>query len=154
MNQKEIRIFNAYVKNEAYYKKAGFTSNDLFKYHNQEIESDGYVKPKKVYRGNLSPMKPLEEDIKTVIKYSLDESESVVLQMYKHTRKQIVDLLNSINRKEDRYKKMLYKKFPYDYLFEGEYWDCNLSPFGRCLYTLDESGEPKCIFCGEPEERK
>ena len=99
-------------------------------------------------------MKPLDSDIKTITKYTLEDDEKAVLQMYKHTRKQLMDLVNSINRKEKRYKELIYKNFPYDYLFEGEYWDCNLSPFGRCLYTLDNSGEPKCIFCGEPEERK
>lgn len=156
MNKKEIKVFDAYVKieNEEYYKKLGFTSNDLFKYHNQEVESDGYVRPQKVYIGDLPVMKPLVEDIKTITKYILEDDEKAVLQMYKHTRKQIADLLNSIIRKEDRYRKILYKKFPYDYIFEGEYWDCHLSPFGRCLYTLDGSGEPTCIFCGEPEERK
>ena len=41
----------------------------------------------------------------------------------------------------------------YKDIYDGDRWDCNLSPLGYCLYSDDE-GEPTCIFCGEPEERK
>lgn len=156
MDKKEIKVFNAYIEpeDEEYYKKANYRLNDLFKYHNQEIDSDGYVRPWKIYRWYLPALIPSENNIKTITKYCLDEKEIELLEMYKQTKKQLYDLLASINHREEEYKKALYRKLPYKYLFEGEYWECNLSPFGRCLYTLDSSGEPKCIFCGEPEERK
>lgn len=65
------------------------------------------------------------------------------------------DLYNSCKRKYERYERLLINSLPVEVdLYNGEEWDCELSPIGRCIYKIDDCGELTCIFCGEPEERK
>lgn len=163
MNRKEVKVFNAYVevKNEKYYRDLGLSSTDLFDYHNQIVRKDGTVKPNSDAKWKkLKPMKPLPEDIETKFKYELDSDEKMTLSMLKSSTKNAKDLYNSCKRKESKYYDMLEHKFldnygnEFDQIFYGDKWDCHLSPFGYCLYHYDGGGEPTCIFCGEPEERK
>lgn len=157
MNKKEVKVFDAYsVKDsdEKYYKELGIPSYALFDYHNQILRKDGTIKP--LYN-SIAPncIKPLEQNIVTKTKYELDDKEQVVLSMLKHSVKKAKDLYDSCERKYNKYEHLLISSLPIeDTLYDGEYWKCNLSPVGRCIYKIDSSGESVCVFCGEPEERK
>lgn len=153
MKEIKVKVFNAYSCNEEYYKKE-YDVNDylIFEYHNQIIKKDGFVLSNKDWRGKLPKIKPLPEDIVEKTKYELDENERVTLSMLKDTEKQLKNLYDSAKRKREKYEGLLLKQLGED-IFLGERWDCNLSPFGYCIYDY-KYDEPTCIFCGEPEERK
>ena len=156
MKKIKIKIFDAYsVEDEEYYKSLGINEDDLFEYHNQQINAKGLVNPKHHYKNRLKPIKPLQHDIKEYIKYELEEDEKETLQMLKNTMNQAEQLYDSWKRKYHKYETTLIEKLDIDVnIYEGDYWECKLSPVGRCLYTEDFYGESVCVFCGEPEERK
>jgi len=87
-------------------------------------------------------------------KYRFDDEEMIE---YIRLRDNVVYKERELDRAKkvfEKYKMSLFKKhFKGIDVFEGEYWDCKLSPLGHCLYSY-EYDEPTCIFCGEPEERK
>ena len=152
----EVKVFNANVTNEEekYYEGLGIQSYNLFEYHNQILRKDGTVKPKYSSRA-LQPMKPLPQNIETKYKYELDEDEKMAVSMLKSSTRKAEELFDSCKRKEIKYEHMLINKIDFEGpTYDGEHWDCNLSPIGRCIYTTDSCGEYVCIFCGEPEERK
>lgn len=161
MDIKKVKVFDAYEasfnnKSLDYYKSLGLSSSDLFDYHNQILGKNGLVKPcSRAKWRNLNPIKPLEEDLVEKDKYELDNLEKMTLKMLKDSTKQAKDLYDSCKRKQHKFEDMLIQNIDIDKdIYNGDKWDCNFSPLGYCLYSYDESGEPCCIFCGEPEERK
>lgn len=156
MKQVKVKIFsseNIDDDKSTYYQKLGIPSYSLYEYENQIVNKQGYVKPK-YSKQALKLIKPLQEDIKEVTKYELDEDEKIFYSMLKNNIKQLEKILDSNKRKLDLFERSLLSKINKDsLLYEGEHWDCNLSPFGKCVYEFDGC-EYKCIFCGEPEERK
>ena len=153
MNKKEVKVFNAYAVENEYDNILGKNNVHLFEYHNRPINKDGFVEPSKEFKNKLPKLKPLDKHIVVKDKYVLDDSEKLALSILKHNSKSMYQLYDSAKRKERKYITSLYEQLNQN-LFEGEKWDCYLSPFGYCLYTFDEYDEPTCIFCGEPEERK
>lgn len=159
MDIKKVKVFDAYEahhKHFDYYKSLGLTDFSIFDYHNQIVNKNGMIKlrPEAKWR-KLNPIKPLEEDLVEKDKYELDELEKMTLKMLKDNVKQAKDFYDSCKRKQSRFESMLIQRINTDKeIYDGDRWDCNLSPLGYCLYSYDESGEPCCIFCGEPEERK
>ena len=158
MDIKKVKVFDAYEAHHnhwKYYKDLGISDYNIFEYHNQIINKNGLIKPGSKMKG-LVPIKPLEEDLVEKDKYELDELEKMTLKMLKDNTKQAKDFYDSCKRKQSKFEHMLIQRINTDKeIYGGDHWDCNLSPFGHCLYTFDEGGgEYCCIFCGEPEERK
>lgn len=157
MTQKEVKVFDLYSvtkEDEKYYEELGIPTYCLDEYHNQIVKKDGTVKPK--YSSKvLKNIKPLENNITTKVKWELDSTEGETLSMLKNSVKKSKDLYDSCKRKYERYERLLIGSLPVEEdLYDGEEWDCELSPVGRCIYKIEDCGEPTCIFCGEPEERK
>lgn len=155
MNIIKVKVFDAYkaLEHLEYYKELGISDYNLFEYHNQIINKKGLIKPETGFFKKLQPIKPLDEDLIKKDKYELDNDEKMTLKMLKDSTKQAKDLYDSCKRKQHKYENILLNKIDKDF-YDGDRWDCSLSPLGYCLYSEDECGEPRCIFCGEPEERK
>ena len=159
MNKIKVKVFDAYLvedEDKKYYKDLGIDINGfgLFDYHNQIVNKKGILRPHTRF-GILKPIKPLEKHLVEKDKYELDELERMALKMLKDNTKQAEDLYDSCKRKQDRFERMLIQSIDVTKdLYNGEKWDCSLSPLGYCVYEEDECGELTCIFCGEPEERK
>lgn len=144
MNKIKVKVFDAYSVSDSD-EKFYYANIDIFDYHNQIIRKDGTIKGK---------FKPLEHNLIEKIKYELDEIEKMTLKMLKDNTKQARNFYDSCKRKQHKFESMLIQSMDIDKdIYDGDRWDCNLSPLGYCLYSDDE-GEPICIFCGEPEERK
>lgn len=156
MNKIKVKVFDAYEvlgKDEKYYTSMGVL--DVFDYHNSIVNSKGMLKPNKDSSWKkLKPIKPMEKHLVEKYKYELDDMEKMVLKMLKDNTRQAKKFYDSCERKQSRFEHMLIQNIDIDKnIYDGDRWDCNLSPLGYCLYSDDE-GEPTCIFCGEPEERK
>ena len=84
MKKIKVKVFDAYieVKDEKYYDDLGLNGFDIFEYHNQIIDKNGLVYPKKGWR-SLKPIKPLPQDIVEKDKYELDKDEEMILKMLK-----------------------------------------------------------------------
>lgn len=153
MKQIKIKVFDAYIddEDENYYKNLGISDFELFEYHNKRLDKNGLVAPSKIFKNTLLKIKPLDKNVREITKYELESDEKETLKMLKDTEKKAEKLLDSVKRKRRRYRDLLLSKLNYEgNLYEGEYWDCDLSPFGYCIYNEDCD----CIFCGEPEDRK
>ena len=157
MKKTELKVFNAYEadKNIRYYEK--FINFDyIFHYHNQPLDKDGFVHPDCTW-GNLIPIKPKENDLEIKYRYKLEQEEKEKLSALDKQILETQDTIDRLKRKkeelEDEILQEVIKDFDYESIYEGDYWECHLSPVGHCIYT-DDFGEPECIFCGEPEERK
>ena len=139
MNSKEVKVFNAYKCNRL---------PDPFKYHNCVVKKNDKIKD------NITPLDE-EIDIKTVLE--LDDMERATLQMFRNSRKQAEDMLDSCKRKERRYETLLMIEacnkmgINSDNVCIGGN-GCCFSPIGKCAYL--DGDTDCCIFCGEPEERK
>ena len=159
MNKIKVKVFNAYLvegKDKDYYKDLGINTNGfgLFDYHNQIVNKNGMLKPRTKY-GKLKPIKPLEKHLVEKDKYELSELEKITLKMLKDNTRQAKDFYDSCKRKQNKFESLLIQSLDIDKdLYNGDRWDCNLSPLGYCIYEEDECGESVCVFCGEPEERK
>ena len=158
MNKKEVRVFDFYSvtsEDKKYYYNLGLNDYNIMKYNNSILKKNGTIKPIGSYRNNLKPIKPLDNNLTTKTKWELDPIEKEVLSMLKNSVKKSKDVYDSCERKYNKYLKLLISKLPTEKeLYDGDSWDCNLSPIGKCVYKQDDSGEFVCIFCGEPEERK
>lgn len=158
MNKKEVKVFDAYsVKDEEekYYSNLGLDNYYLMKYHNCVLRKNGTIKPTGLFTKHLKPIKPLDKNLVIKTKWELDPIEKETLSMLKSSVKKSKDLYDSCKRKYERYESLLIGSLPVEEdLYDGEEWDCELSPIGRCIYKIEDCGEPTCIFCGEPEERK
>lgn len=155
MKKIKIKVFDANnVSNKEYYKQLGLNIYDLEKYHNQILNNKGMIKPKKNNLGITKLIKPLDEDLEERFKYELDKDEKLALSIMKNNLDQAEKLYDSAKRKYHKYLNTLIEKLDIEEVYDGEDWNCSLSPFGKCLYHQDSSGEYLCIFCGEPEERK
>lgn len=158
MLKQKVFVFDAYVevKDEKYYNDLGLDDSDLFAYHNQLLDKDGYVKPDD-FHNHLKPMKPLMRNVVVKFKYELDKKEKKYLRTLNNKIDLISKVLKNFKKEKHTFEQAVLQKIldesDYEYIYEGEDWECNLSPLGRCIYT-DQNGEPECIFCGEPEERK
>ena len=157
MKKTELKVFNAYEadKNIRYYEK--FINFDyIFHYHNQPLDKDGFVHPDCTW-GSLIPIKPKENDLEIRYRYKLEQEEKEKLSALDKQILETQDTIDRLKRKkeelEDEILQEVIKDFDYESIYEGDYWECHLSPVGHCIYT-DDFGEPECIFCGEPEERK
>lgn len=156
MNKIKVKVFDAYEvsnEDESYYTCMGVS--DIFDYHNSIVNGKGMIKPNRdVSWKKLKPIKPMEKHLVEKDKYELDEIEKMTLKMLKDNTKQARNFYDSCKRKQHKFESMLIQSIDTDKdIYDGDRWDCNLSPLGYCLYSDDE-GEPTCIFCGEPEERK
>lgn len=158
MNKKEVRVFDAYSvkdEDEKYYSNLGLDCYDILEYHNCILKKNGTVKPSGSLTKHLKPIKPLDKNLVIKTKWELDPIEKETLSMLKSSVKKSKDLYDSCKRKYERYERLLIGSLPVEEdLYDGEEWDCELSPIGRCIYKIEDCGEPTCIFCGEPEERK
>ena len=158
MNKKEVKVFDAYsVEDEEkkYYSNLGLDNYYLMKYHNCVLRKNGTIKPTSLFTKHLKPIKPLDKNLVTKIKWELDSVEKETLSMLKSSVKKSKDLYDSCKRKYERYERLLIGSLPIEEdLYDSEEWDCELSPIGRCIYKVEDCGESTCIFCGEPEERK
>lgn len=153
----ETKVFNAYEadKNIRYYEK--FMDFDyIFEYHNQPVQEDGLVYPVKGWK-SLKPIKPKENDLEIKYKYKLSYEEKARLSTLDRQIIKAENLIEKLKYKKSKLEQeilnVVLQDFDYESIYEGDYWDCHLSPVGHCIYT-DDFGEPQCIFCGEPEERK
>lgn len=159
MNKIKTRIFNAYDADRHidYYVKQGIKSHFIFEYHNQPVDSDGLVQPKKIWSKSLNPIKPKDVDLEIKYNYKLSCEEEIRLSILNSQIDKAKKLVNKLESKKSKLENEILdeviKDFDYESIYEGDYWDCHLSPLGHCIYT-DDFGEPECIFCGEPEERK
>lgn len=151
MKTRKVKVFDAYsVSNSD--EKFYYANVDIFDYHNQIVDKHGMVKSNS--QSKLKPIKPLPENLVEKDKYELDDVEKMTLKMLKDNTKQARNFYDSCKRKQHKFESMLIQSIDIDKdIYDGDRWDCNLSPLGYCLYSDDE-GEPTCIFCGEPEERK
>ncbi len=156
MKKIKVKVFDAYSVDDEYKDILGIDNGFIFEYHNQIVGKDGFVHPRKHWKDKLPAFKPLPEHLNLVVRYELDDEERQTLSMLKSTEDQLKKIYDSAKRKRLKYKKLLLNKVvrENDDIFEGEQWECKLSPFGHCIYHYDEGGEISCIFCGEPEERK
>lgn len=158
MNKKEVKVFDAYsVEDEEkkYYSNLGLDNYYLMKYHNCVLRKNGTIKPTGLFTKHLKPIKPLDKNLVIKTKWELDPIEKETLSMLKSSVKKSKDLYDSCKRKYERYESLLIGSLPIEEdLYDGEEWDCELSPIGRCIYKVEDCGESTCIFCGEPEERK
>ena len=158
MNKIKVKVFDAYEvedKDKKYYEDLGINTNgfDLFDYHNQIVNKNGFINPHTKY-GKLKPIKPLEKHLVEKDKYELNDLEKMTFKMLKDNTRQAKDFYDSCKRKQNKFESLLIQSLDIDKdLYDGDRWDCNLSPLGYCLYEYDE-GEYCCVFCGEPEERK
>lgn len=156
MNKVKVKVFdiNSCSDEDFKYYEEKFDIDEylLYEFDSGIVRKNGTVLANKAWRKELNPIKPLEKHIKEKIKYELDESEKMALSMLKNTERQLADLQDSAKRKRERYEQLLLNKIS-DTAVKGEYWDCELSPFGHCIYEYDANGLT-CIFCGQPEERK
>lgn len=156
MNKIKVKVFDAYEvsdEDEKNYTYMGVL--DIFDYHNSIVNSKGMIK---LNRGSslskLKSIKPMEKHLVEKYKYELDDIESMTLKMLKDSTRQAENFYDGCKRKQHKFEQMLIQNIDKDKnIYDGERWDCNLSPLGYCLYSY-EGGEPTCIFCGEPEERK
>lgn len=156
MIKKQVNVFDFYlVKDEdkEYYEQfCDFDNLEL--YHNKVVNDKGIIKLK-----GYPDVTPKLGHCTFTNKFELDKDEKDTLQMFNSTVKQAKDLYDSAKRKKDRYVGMLLRKackeleVDSNEVFFGDDWNCNFSPLGHCIYKYD-CGEPTCIFCGEPEERK
>lgn len=153
----ETKVFNAYEadKNIRYYEK--FMNFDyIFEYHNQPVQEDGLVYPVKGWK-SLKPIKPKENDLEIKYKYKLSYEEKARLSTLDRQIIKAENLIEKLKYKKSKLEQeildVVLQDFDYESIYEGDCWDCHLSPVGHCIYT-DDFGEPQCIFCGEPEERK
>lgn len=157
MKKRKVKVFDAYsvelAEDEKYYESIGVL--DIFDYHNSIVNSKGMIKPNKnASWKKLKPIKPMDKHLVEKDKYELDDLEKMTLKMLKDNTKQAKDFYDSCKRKQRKFECMLVQELDInEEIYDGERWDCNLSPLGYCLYS-DEDGESTCIFCGEPEERK
>lgn len=158
MNKKEVKVFDAYNINKEdmdYYIKLGLNHFNIIEYHNCILKKNGTIKPTSSFTKHLKPIKPLDKNLVTKIKWELDPLERETLSMLKSSVKKSKDLYDSCKRKYNRYESLLISSLPIEEdLYDGDDWHCELSPIGRCVYKIDSSGESVCVFCGEPEERK
>lgn len=158
MNKKEVKVFDAYdidEKDKQYYYDLGLNDYYLMEYHNCILRKNGTIKPTGSFTKHLKPIKPLDKNLVTKIKWELDSIEKETLSMLKSSVKKTKDLYDSCERKYNRYERLLIDSLPIEEdLYDGDEWDCELSPIGKCIYKIDSSGESVCVFCGEPEERK
>lgn len=158
MNKKEVRVFDSYnvtSEDKKYYYNLGLNDYNIMEYNNSILKKNGTIKPTGSFTKHLKPIKPLDKNLVTKIKWELDPIEKETLSMLKSSVKKAKDLYDSCKRKYERYEHLLLVSLPIDdKIFEGERHKCNLSPIGRCIYKEDSSGEYECIFCGEPEERR
>lgn len=158
MNKKEVRVFDSYSvtsEDKKYYYNLGLNDYNIMEYNNSILKKNETIKPIGSYRNNLKPIKPLDKNLITKIKWELDPIEKETLSMLKSSVKKAKDLYDSCERKYNRYERLLIDSLPIEEdLYDGDEWDCELSPMGRCIYKIDSSGESVCVFCGEPEERK
>lgn len=158
MIRTETKVFDGYEADRHinYYVNQGIKDFLIFEYHNQPVGDDGLVKPKKGW-GSLKPIKPKEEDVIIKHKYKLDYTEksrlSTLDKQIERTERLVDKLKDKKHKLEEEILDIVLQDFNYESIYEGDYWDCHLSPVGHCIYT-DDFGEPECIFCGEPEERK
>lgn len=137
MNTKKVKIFNAYNCDRL---------DDPFKYHNCIVKKNGKIKD------NITP---LDEEIVEQEIWELDDEERAVLQMLKSSVEQAKDIYDSALRKQRRYENILIQKVCDKMnINDGDWYKsnnrCDLSPIGKCIYTID--CEPTCIFCGKPEK--
>lgn len=157
MKKRKVKVFDAYsvelAEDEKYYESIGVL--DIFDYHNSIVNSKGMMKPNKnASWKKLKPIKPMDKHLVEKDKYELDDLEKMTLKMLKDNTKQAKDFYESCKRKQRKFECMLVQELDIDKgIYDGDRWDCDLSPLGYCLYS-DEDGEPTCVFCGEPEERK
>lgn len=158
MNKKEVKVFDAYSvedEDEKYYSNLGLDDYGLMEYHNCILRKNGTIKPTGLFTRHFKPIKPLDKNLVTKIKWELDSVEKETLSMLESSVRKSKDLYNSCKRKYERYERLLIDSLPVEVdLYNGEEWDCELSPIGRCIYKIDNCGELTCIFCGEPEERR
>lgn len=158
MIKTETKVFNAYKADEhiKYYIEQGIKSHFIFEYHNQPLNENGLVNPQGTWK-SLKPIRPKDDDLDIKYKYELNYKEktrlSVLDTKIQRTEKLIRKLKSEKSKLEKEILDEVLQDFDYESIYEGDYWDCHLSPVGYCIYTND-FGEPECIFCGEPEERK
>lgn len=72
---------------------------------------------------------------------------------YELKMKELTKLENEI---EDLKDKLIFKSTglrPGEYT-EDEFWDCEKSPIGHCVYSWCDSAQDDCLFCHQPSERK
>lgn len=158
MEYKKVKVFDVYKMEpeDIEYYKTNFNINDYdrFDFHNQIVKNN---KVYSKYSKNKSII-PLEQHLEEKTKYELSENERLVLKMFKDDVKKAKHFLDSAERKLSKYEHILVNSIEdlHDAdLYQGDEWECELSPIGRCIYKLDEYGnEYECVFCGEPEERK
>lgn len=162
MESKKVKVFNAYKSDDEdmkYYEDLGLNEFDYWNSHMKIINKNGLIKLPKNRLSEIDKFEPLEKNIEEVTKYEMDKLEEATLQMFKSSEEQARDLLDSAKRKRMRCEKLIIEKccealgIDVCNVYDGEHWDCNLSPMGHCIYRCD-NGEPECIFCGQPEERK
>lgn len=158
MNKKEVKIFDSYSvtsEDKKYYYNLGLNDYNIMEYNNSILKKNGTIKPTGLFTRHFKPIKPLDKNLVTKIKWELDSVEKETLSMLESSVKKSKDLYNSCKRKYERYERLLIDSLPVEAdLYNGEEWDCELSPIGRCIYKIDDCGELTCIFCGEPEERR
>lgn len=159
MIKTRTKVFDAYNASEhiKYYTEQGVKDYFIFEYHNQPLDKNGLVSPKGVWK-SLKPIKPNAKDLVTKYKYELTYSEKARLSVLNTQIERVEKLTDKLENKRNKLEQDILDEIlqdtDYDSIFEGDYWECELSPLGRCIYTNDECGESVCIFCGESEERK
>lgn len=158
MEKIEIKVFDAYKASEHLkdYEKEGFKGYLIFEYHNQPVNEGGYVEPPKIWK-SLKPLKVFPEDVIIKYRYKLNYNEEMRMSTLDKQIEKAKNLVDKLEKKKRNFENEILddviEDFDYESIYEGDYWDCHLSPVGHCIYT-DDFGEPECIFCGEPEERK
>lgn len=107
--------------------------------------------------------------LKKVLKYAIIiyrkemikmDKEQLVIQNMKDNIKRLEDKLDEANTKLYKYcvKTVVKDKHLNKYnvgLEFSEFWECPESPTGFCVYDLySNSGRDRCLYCGQPDERK
>lgn len=158
MKNRKVKVFNAYnVESEdiEYYKiNFGVNYYNIFDFHNQIVKNNKVCSK---YNKNKIII-PLEQHLEEKIKYELSENERSIFKIFKDDVSKAKHFLDNAEKKLSEYEHILINSIEdlHDIdLYQGDEWECELSPIGRCIYRLDKYGNKyECVFCGEPEERK
>ena len=151
MNKSKVKILDLSILSNKQYQKY---KNRLKDSHNKSLHI--YDLDKQIITNNhIKGILIDDQDTVETIKYELTNTEK---KEYTKIKKNIIKYSSLLKNEQDKLKyfenNIINNLNINENLYEGEYWNCCLSPIGRCIYHMDNNGELSCIFCGEPEERK
>ena len=111
MNKKEVRVFDSYSvtsEDKKYYYNLGLNDYNIMEYNNSILKKNGTIKPTGSFTKHLKPIKPLDKNLVTKIKWELDSIEKETLYMLKSSVKKAKDLYDSCERKYNRYESNIF----------------------------------------------